>query len=85
MLKHCLQCSKQFSTKDSRQKTCGWTCAVHLRNRTKDTTWSQKPVVKPMTFLDLPDPETLPATYVKTVHDLWERLTTDSGSQKRIA
>jgi len=80
MLKHCIQCGKQYSTKDSRQKSCGWTCAKALKQDPKDC-WKAKPKMA----LELPDPETLPAAYVKTVHDLWERLTTDSSSQKRIA
>lgn len=79
MIKHCTQCSKQYTTKDSRQKTCSWKCALKMKSST-DTAYKQ-----PKVSLDLPDPETLPAAYVKIVHDLWERLTTDSSSQKRIA
>lgn len=34
---------------------------------------------------ELPDPETLPAAYVKLVHDMWAALTGESDSKTRIA
>jgi len=80
MIKECPLCNKTYTTKDSRQKTCGWKCASKIKKHT----WVAPRTITP-TKLDLPDPETLPAAYVKSVHDLWERLVTDGVVQKRIA
>lgn len=87
MFKTCANCFCAFNTSDRRQKTCGKMCADTRRSETQktDSTLSMligstaAATIQPI----LPDPDTLPAAYVKRVHDLWVSLVEDSP--KRIA
>jgi len=85
MIKTCANCSCKFNTRDARQKTCGKLCADTRRSETQKTNITL-PIVSTCTapFQQiLPDTDTLPAAYVKRVHDLWVSLIEDGP--KRIA
>jgi hypothetical protein len=89
MLKSCKVCTKEFTTKDSRQKTCGKVCANQSRkswrrNKTVNQN-SLKPVRPIVSTVQLPDPEDLPAPYAKRVADMWLSLVGEDHYTTRIA
>ncbi len=85
MIKTCQNCQIPFNTRDSRQKSCSKSCADVMRSVTQlqadeecvTATYIPSCSITPI----LPDPETLPAAYVKRVHDLWVSLTEDGPTR----
>ena len=85
MVKVCGVCEKSFSTKDSRQRTCGSkVCADTSRSQTNKLRMVQgasAPAVLPLQLRqyiredDLPPPEVLPASYLKRCADHWAEVT----------
>lgn len=93
MIKTCVMCPKLYETTGKRI-TCSQRCAgvlagQHRTKRTKlvlDNTRtgrmsSSHPNVSNVPRTDLPPVETLPAAYVKRVHDLWESLISDAPTR----
>lgn len=91
MQKICENCNTAFQTKDSRQKSCGKTCA----DRRRKINWKSSATAvhtsvevvgrTPDVRRDLPAPEELPAPYAKRVYDMWSLLVGAGDMQTRIA
>lgn len=83
MRKICENCKIEYSTTDSRRKTCGKSCADARRK----INWSHRKDLTLPTVgkSDLPAPEDLPAPYAKRVHDMWAALVGNGELPTRIA
>ncbi len=89
MVKSCKICSKDFQTKDSRQKTCSKLCANESRKiwvKSNSGGSANIVTVRPIVSMrQLPDPEDLPAPYAKRVSDMWLSLVGQDEYTTRIA
>ena len=87
MQKVCENCKASFSTRDSRQKTCGKVCADARRKVNYLPGSNSNSIAMPVkqAKLELPPPEELPAPYAKRVYDMWAALTGAGDSPTRIA
>lgn len=84
MRKTCENCKIEFSTADSRRKSCSKSCADARRK----VNWKQGTEINSValsTKPELPPPEELPAPYAKRVHDMWAALVGGSDTPTRIA
>lgn len=93
MIKTCVVCQTSFETTGKRI-TCSQRCAGFLagQHRTTDAKLNLEgvrtgriqalhPNVSNTPKHDLPPVESLPAAYVKRVHDLWESLISDAPTR----
>lgn len=87
MIKTCPNCKNSFNTRDSRQQTCSKTCADVTRSTSQLDRKTAGLGTNPLVVYthtpraELPAPETLPAAYVKRVHDLWVSLIEDGPTR----